>query len=226
MCKLHKTFCISIATCPIWLTFEVAALASHATVFLHIKSNTVRRKVTNGPSVTADKMRFLWRGESPGRTLLSSAIKAPTHLEETMKRLQKPGEETVEPPQNPALHSCDHRWVFHFFSCCPKHSSLPSPIPPSQKLTRWIVLTLWLDSCSSSPSKAAGSFPNRTETPCKIFHRSFIWTQPSWLQNNPKWTWQLIYKGLIFLKLCLFLVVWKPHQQVKLQQYLRSGTSF
>lgn len=166
------------------------------TVFLHTKSNTVRRKVTNGPSVTADKMRFLWRGESPGRTLLSSAIKDPTHQEETMKRLQKPGEETVEPPQNPALHSRDHRWVFHFFSFSMKPSSSPSPSTPSQKLTRWIVLTLWLDSCSSSPSKAAGSFPNRTETPCKIFHQSFIWTQPSWLQN-PKWTWQLFFKRLI-----------------------------
>lgn len=29
------------------------------TVFLHIKLNTVRLKVTNGPSVTVDKTRFL-----------------------------------------------------------------------------------------------------------------------------------------------------------------------
>lgn len=145
-----------------------------------------------------------------------------------MKRLQKPGEETVEPPQNPALHSRNHRWVFHFFSFSMRRSSSPSPSTPSQKLPRWTVLTLWLDSCSSSPSTAAGSFLNRTETPCKIFHRSFIWTQPSWLQNNPKSTWQLFFKRLIFFKKNkkTFLMVWKQHQQVELQQILKIGNSF
>lgn len=91
--------------------------------------------------------------------------------------------------------------------------------PTSQKPTRWMLLILWLDSCSSSPSKAAGSFPSRTEAPCKITPRCFIPTS----QKNTQLKWHLLFNSCFtFYLFNLFLTIQSVFDSWNYYKYRKS----
>lgn len=144
-----------------------------------MKSNIVRRKLTNGPRVTAEKMRFLWRGRVTWEDAAQLCYKRPISLggdhetaPEARGGTRRATSEANAPQSGPQVSVARLLFLHEVFT-------LTVSFPPSQKPTWWIVLILWLDSCSSSPSKVAGSFPTRTETPCKITPQYFFWNQSS-----------------------------------------------
>lgn len=133
-----------------------------------------------------------------------------------MKQLQKPREKrsthfTVLPLRSPTKRSTGEKTWTLSQDVPPKmlyrHILTVSFLSLFQKLKQWKALTLWLDSCSSSSSKAAGRCPTKTqtETPCAfltIFHGWNLLKQTNRFQHN--WMAQ-IFQFCILSSLIYFL---------------------
>lgn len=160
-----------------------------------MKSNIVKRKLTNGPRVTAEKMRFVWRGggkvtwEDAARLCYKRPNSSGGDHEKAPEARGGTTSEAIAPQSGPQVSV--PRLLL------PARSVLLNGLlsPPSQKPTWWRVLILWLVSCSSSPSKAVGSFPSRTETPCKI--NVLAKTNLQRLQKKTKLKWQLFFNSCL-----------------------------
>lgn len=130
-------------------------------------------------------LRFLWRGSHLGECSSASLYKTvlikrgPWNCFRSQERRRAPINTLYNPflrrlterstGENICCFLLSHRILF---SCAvlKSLSLLLSFFLVFQKLKQWKLLTLWLESCSSSLSKAAGRCLTRTqtETPCKI----------------------------------------------------------